>query len=617
MCLASLRASTILQVQKITEPIYAESAKSTGARTLRASVWASVLAYTPRHPKQLNFGKRFTTSVYFAFRVLQTTLAEIASRNSTEVRSEDATEACCVICLDSISEVCEARPCHHRDFDYLCLLNWLQQQPKCPLCKCNVREVRYGFQGDVTDEYEVYVVPPAKEPTKPQQHGPSQPQPRVVRPLNHANAFRRRRLGERVPSRPATEDEALLRRQRVYRDQLYSLHVGSSPRTGYRDLTPQAFDSDPELVSRARRWLRRELQVFEFLRSLPTAARSSGDRLTRRRANNAEFLLEYVVAILKTVDMQGSQGQAEEMLKDFLGRENTRLLLHELKSFLRSPHSLEVWDRKVQYPNAKRRTRDDDNNEDGDHVRGRSPNRRRLASKDAEAEPRRSRGHGSDHGDENQQPGNDLVDSGNHQAEHPRTASVSSWATTTSNVSLPGTEAAEQQPRDLVTARKWVDAEAHTALAKMKDLMKKNTKKKKTKKKKIMEKLHQQRNNTTIAPPPASPSTKHDNSTAASTPAEAAALAADLSQRAAVWHHPRCRPAQHPAVDAALNNFVRHLGEAERRGCPRAAEHGRKLANDAYEELEMMSGRRRETASAAFFFRLLELYIYDDEEEEG
>ncbi|RYO78936.1 hypothetical protein DL764_010068 [Monosporascus ibericus] len=325
-------------------------------------------------------------------KVLQTTLAEIASRNSTEDRSEDAIETCCVICLDSISEVCEAQPCHHRDFDYLCLLNWLQQQTKCPLCKSDVREVRYDFQSDAKDGYGVYVVPPAKEPTEQQQHGPSQPQPGVVRPLNRVSAFRRRRLEERVPPRPVMEDEALLRRQQVYRDQLYSLHVGSSPRTGYRDLTPQAFDSDPELVSRARKWLRRELQVFEFLRSLPTAAQSSGDRLTRRRANNAEFLLEYVVAILKTVDIQGSQGQAEEMLKDFLGRENTRLLLHELKSFLRSPYSLEVWDRKVQYPNAKRRTRDETQDEDGDHVHGRSPSRRRLASREAEAEPRRSRG---------------------------------------------------------------------------------------------------------------------------------------------------------------------------------------------------------------------------------
>jgi hypothetical protein len=51
--------------------------------------------------------------------------------------------------------------------------------------------------------------------------------------------------------------------------------------------------------------MRRELQVFEFLN--PERSNETGDR----RANNAEFLLEYIVAILKTVDIQGSGGQAE------------------------------------------------------------------------------------------------------------------------------------------------------------------------------------------------------------------------------------------------------------------------------------------------------------------
>jgi hypothetical protein len=56
------------------------------------------------------------------------------------------------------------------------------------------------------------------------------------------------------------------------------------------------------------------------------------------------------VAILKTVDIQGSGGQAEEMLQEFLGRENTRLFLHEMRAWLRSPFTnLEDWDRNVQY----------------------------------------------------------------------------------------------------------------------------------------------------------------------------------------------------------------------------------------------------------------------------
>jgi len=103
------------------------------------------------------------------------------------------------------------------------------------------------------------------------------------------------------------------------------------------------FTSDSELVSRARKWIRRELQVFEFL---SPDAPSGKDR----RANNAEFLLEYIVAILKTVDIQGSGGQAGDLIQEFLGRENTRLFLHEIRAWLRSPYmNLEEWDRNVQY----------------------------------------------------------------------------------------------------------------------------------------------------------------------------------------------------------------------------------------------------------------------------
>jgi hypothetical protein len=50
------------------------------------------------------------------------------------------------------------------------------------------------------------------------------------------------------------------------------------------------------------------------------------------------------------MDMQGSAGQAEEMILEFLGRDNTRLFLHELRAWLRSPcKSLSEWDRVVQY----------------------------------------------------------------------------------------------------------------------------------------------------------------------------------------------------------------------------------------------------------------------------
>ncbi|KAJ8126783.1 hypothetical protein O1611_g6855 [Lasiodiplodia mahajangana] len=279
-------------------------------------------------------------------KVLQNTLAEVAARSEPTDEKGQLSEPCCVICLDSITEACEARPCKHRNFDYLCLLNWIERLPKCPLCKSNIHEVGHDFNHDGPGTSRVYLVPQVTNDAPRNE----QPQVQPHRPRWTAERPNRRRY-DHIQRRAVTQDEAIIRRQQIYRNRLYSLHVGSNPRSRYRDITPALFESDPELVSRARAWLRRELQVFSFLHT-PSGPQSSEDAMTRRRANNAEFLLEYIIAILKTVDIQGSQGAAEDMLSDFLGRENAGLLLHELRSFLRSPWSIEAWDRKVQYPSS-------------------------------------------------------------------------------------------------------------------------------------------------------------------------------------------------------------------------------------------------------------------------
>lgn len=277
-------------------------------------------------------------------KVLQNTLAEVAARQESSDDEGQPDGPCCVICLDAITEACEAEPCKHRNFDYLCLLNWLEHSSKCPLCKCAVTEVAHDFDYDGPGTSRVYAVPQVSTSGKPLNNQPQvQPHP----PGGTAGRLSRRRR-EYIP---VAQDEAILRRQEVYRNRLYSLHVGSNPVSRYKEVTPASFESNPELVSRARAWLRRELQVFAFLHT-PSAPQSSDNVITRRRANNAEFLLEYIIAILKTVDLQGSQGAAEDMLAEFLGRDNTRLLLHELRNFLRSPWSIAAWDREVQYPRS-------------------------------------------------------------------------------------------------------------------------------------------------------------------------------------------------------------------------------------------------------------------------
>ena len=144
-------------------------------------------------------------------KILQTTLAEISSG-----RDEDAEENCCVICLERISEQAVAQPCKHDSFDFLCLISWLQEQSSCPLCKAEVKAVRYEIKDDQT--FKTYTVLSTKAPesstTRPQN-------PRIRRPYRPRYDYTPRPL--------PTVNEALLRRRHIYRHKLYSLHVGSNP----------------------------------------------------------------------------------------------------------------------------------------------------------------------------------------------------------------------------------------------------------------------------------------------------------------------------------------------------------------------------------------------------
>lgn len=323
-----------------------------------------------------------TSHVEIQSQVLQTTLAEITSTR-TAVSDQPAPD-CCVICLEELSEPGTAQPCGHSNFDFICLTNWLAVDPKCPLCKAAVLRVRYT---DSTGP-KTYTVP-QKETTTPSTSSSSRTAQTTFQHyfLNRNN---RRRRPAHNPTPAPSPSATLLRRRQIYTRNLYSLHIGANPLSRYRSgPTPADFTSDPTLVSRARTFIRRELQVFSFLSpeestTPPTPASSSTPETGTRKANNAEFLLEYTVAILKTVDMQGAAGQAEAMLADFLGRDSARLFLHELRAWLRSPClSLEAWDREVQYPDpeieivaARKRGRDEGAERDADEER-RGGNERR------------------------------------------------------------------------------------------------------------------------------------------------------------------------------------------------------------------------------------------------
>ncbi|KAJ9658936.1 hypothetical protein H2201_007586 [Coniosporium apollinis] len=257
-------------------------------------------------------------------------------KRTTSISTHDA----CVICLSPVSERAITVPCNHTAFDFLCLVSWLQSHPRCPLCNAQVTAVQYDWCGP--EDYKTYVV---EAPAVTQKAASAPPHARsgngAWSGARNSRPYRPRR--PRNNEATVTPDTAFLRRRAVYRNKLYSLHVGSNRHSRYRDFTPASFAADSNLQSRARAFIRRELRVFEFLDPLAQSATAAN-----RRANNAEFLLEYIIAILKTSAPKG--GHAEDLLQEFLGRENARLFLHELEAWLRSPfRRLEDWDRHVQY----------------------------------------------------------------------------------------------------------------------------------------------------------------------------------------------------------------------------------------------------------------------------
>lgn len=269
-----------------------------------------------------------------------------------------ATEAedTCVICLDPISERAIAVPCNHCTFDFLCIASWLQDHPTCPLCKTDLRAVQYDWRS--AWDFKTYQVPlrrvDSQKGAEQERVAHARPPHGYRRPRNWRNC---RHNNVSATSRP-TEAAALLRRRHVYTNKLYSLHVGSNRLSPHREISPSTIAASRSLQRRARTFIRRELGVFSFLGPSSSASSKGSTRppaaklqcTADRRATNAEFLLEYIVSVLKTVEIKSSSGKAEEMVGDFLGEENARLFLHELLAWLRSPYEeLEAWDRFVQY----------------------------------------------------------------------------------------------------------------------------------------------------------------------------------------------------------------------------------------------------------------------------
>lgn len=67
-------------------------------------------------------------------------------------------EDCCPVCLDSWQDGSFAVPCLHR-FCYLCILQWAETKPECPLCKRTITSIVHSVRRD--DDFQEHAVRPS------------------------------------------------------------------------------------------------------------------------------------------------------------------------------------------------------------------------------------------------------------------------------------------------------------------------------------------------------------------------------------------------------------------------------------------------------------------------
>ncbi|KAI9471728.1 hypothetical protein BX667DRAFT_98723 [Coemansia mojavensis] len=148
----------------------------------------------------------------------------ISSENS--LTSNGVAEYLCPICLQTVDEQAFTDPCYHQ-FCFLCIMQWIEHKPSCPLCKRTVAAVIQPSQtADRIIKTPINQTCKAKTPYGPSQH------------------IRADLLGAR-------------KRESVYQ---HGLHR-TSPNTRRISNNPQLLKKEIA-TRRCREWISRDLQVI-------------------------------------------------------------------------------------------------------------------------------------------------------------------------------------------------------------------------------------------------------------------------------------------------------------------------------------------------------------------
>ncbi|PHH68075.1 hypothetical protein CDD82_861 [Ophiocordyceps australis] len=280
-----------------------------------------------------------------------------ADSTSTGPVQETPAERQCVICFQAITKPCFLKPCGHDEFHHHCIGRWLQYEysesersrslARCPICRASIIDIAATPCQVGQGKQNSHITSLDHVPSRRVNHTSRSRRSTWFR--THDAELRRRQRWTR------RESASLDFRRAVYSYSLYSLHMGSNPLSGYREVSRQRFETEMQLQNRARAFLRRDLRAFSWLTTPDMdqdsvwPANSSPTGAQRPRLA-LEKLVSHIMRLLLVFEIRGSDGHLEDHLVTHLGRANARLFIHELHSFLRSPcHRVEDWDRMVRY----------------------------------------------------------------------------------------------------------------------------------------------------------------------------------------------------------------------------------------------------------------------------
>lgn len=271
---------------------------------------------------------------------------------ATHALEDDDEVDSCLICLGDIIDQSVLPKCQHSLFCFDCIIKWISIHRRCPLCSTSIEDyIIHSIRSD-NDYIRHYLPKIGKEISKDVNDGVVDPL-RIQADLSQTEARRiRRQLQQRITrdrpsgrrssrvsstnedastsSRPewgqvriqerqrdaiAHWDHRLDFRRRVYREELYCLHIGSNPASKLASPSSHTVvSSSPLIESNLLSFIRRELLAFS-------------------QTLDVDWLSRYTIHIFKSFDCKSNE--AIDLLAEFLGKRSSSHFCHEVYSFSR------------------------------------------------------------------------------------------------------------------------------------------------------------------------------------------------------------------------------------------------------------------------------------------